>query len=40
MLVVMGLVGFLGAALKAVQLLEEPRGGRALSLVRFRRCPL
>jgi hypothetical protein len=31
MLVVVGLVGFVGAALEAVQLLEEPGRGRALS---------
>jgi hypothetical protein len=36
LIVVIGLVGFVGAALKALQLLKEPGSGRALSQFRFR----
>jgi hypothetical protein len=40
MLVVVGLVGFVGTALKAVQLLEELGGSRTLSQFHFGRLPL
>jgi hypothetical protein len=40
MLVVMGLVGFISTALKAVQLLEELGGSRTLSQFHFGRLLL
>jgi hypothetical protein len=40
MLIVMGSVVFIGAALKAVQLLEELGGSRTLSQFHFRWLPL